>query len=114
MYPVEAADVMSVELRELNMYVTVGLYENGEPGEVFVSVSRSEPDLATFIGAFCAAMSVGLQHGIPLAWYCDKFVGAKAIFSAPAHTTNPEIPDSVSPLDYLMRWLRLKFLNEEA
>jgi len=110
-YPVESIDMTEVELRRLNMYITVGLYESGDPGEVFVRVTRSEPDLAASMDAFCTALSVGLQHGIPLAWYCDKFAGVKGVFAAPAATTNPTVPEAQSPLDYLVKWLRSRFLS---
>lgn len=110
-YPVETADASGVELRRLQMYITVGFYPSGDPGEVFIRVTRSEPDLAASLDAFCTALSVGLQHGIPLAWYCDKFAGTKGVFAAPATTSNPDVPEAQSPLDYLVKWLRGRFLS---
>jgi len=88
-------------------YVTVGVFEDGSPGEVFIRVSKEGSALKGSLDAWAASMSIGLQYGVPLHCYLDKFVGWA--FQPHGVTQTEEIPIAQSVVDYVARWLRLKF-----
>lgn len=92
-------------------YLTVGLYEDGQPGEIFITLNKEGSAIAGLIDSFATAISIGLQYGVPLKVLCNKFIHARYEPSGP--TQNPNIPQTKSIVDYVFRWLALKFLAPE-
>ncbi|GAB4567760.1 MAG: vitamin B12-dependent ribonucleotide reductase [Haliangiales bacterium] len=92
-------------------YITVGLYEDGQPGELFIRMAKEGSVIAGLMDSFATAVSLSLQHGVPLSVMCDKFKGTR--FEPSGFTGNPEIPIATSIMDYLFRWLTLRFLGGE-
>jgi len=90
-------------------YLTVGLYEDGTPGEIFGRISKMGSTINGLLDACCIAISLGLQHGVPLETLCNKFEHMK--FEPHGMTANSEIPHVSSPVDYLAKWLRRQFLD---
>jgi ribonucleoside-diphosphate reductase alpha chain len=88
-------------------YVTVGLYENGSPGEIFVRMAKEGSVIAGLMDSFATAVSLSLQHGVPLQVLVDKFKGTR--FEPSGFTGNQEIPIATSIMDYLFRWLAIRF-----
>lgn len=93
-------------------YLTVGLFEDGTPGEVFIVISRAGSTLSGIMGAFAISLSLNLQFGVPLEVLVRKFTDYK--FEPSGMTTNKEIPMAKSLIDYIARWMALKFLDEET
>ncbi len=91
-------------------YIHVGLYETGEPGEIFVKMAKEGSTISGLMDSFATAISLALQHGVPLRLLCDKF--ARTRFEPYGFTENPEIPRASSIMDYLFRWLSAKFLRD--
>ena len=92
-------------------YVTVGLYEDGHPGEIFVRMAKEGSVIAGLMDSFATAISLALQHGVPLSILCDKFKGTR--FEPSGFTGNQDIPIATSIMDYLFRWLSMRFLGAE-
>jgi ribonucleoside-diphosphate reductase alpha chain len=92
-------------------YVTVGLYEDGQPGEIFVRMAKEGSVIAGLMDSFATAVSLALQHGVPLSVLCEKMKGTR--FEPSGFTGNPDIPIATSIMDYLFRWLSLRFLGGE-
>ena len=93
-------------------YITVGMYEDGTPGEIFVLMSKQGSTISGLMDSFATAISYALQYGVPLRFLVDKFAHMR--FEPSGFTKNPEIPHAKSIVDYLFRWLASKFLDEEA
>lgn len=92
-------------------YVTVGLYEDGKPGEIFVSMSKEGSTLAGLLDALATSVSIGLQYGVPLNTLVAKFSHVR--FEPSGFTQNPNIRVAKSVVDYIFRWLGTKFPNTE-
>jgi ribonucleoside-diphosphate reductase alpha chain len=92
-------------------YITVGLYENRKPGEIFVTLGKAGSTLAGFADAFATAISFSLQHGVELRFLVDKFAHVR--FEPSGFTGNQDIPIAKSIIDYVFRWLALEFLPED-
>jgi ribonucleoside-diphosphate reductase alpha chain len=92
-------------------YVTVGEYEDGRPGETFIRVSKQGSTLAGIMDAFSISLSLGLQHGVPLATYVRKYVNMK--FEPSGMTDDPDLRIATSLLDYIFRRLALDYLSPE-
>jgi ribonucleoside-diphosphate reductase alpha chain len=90
-------------------YVTVGEYEDGRPGEVFVKVSKQGSTLAGIMDAFSISISLGLQHGVPLATYVRKYSNMK--FEPAGITDDAELRIATSLVDYIFRRLALDYLT---
>ncbi len=90
-------------------YLTVGLYEDGNPGEVFIVMSKQGSTLSGVMDAFATAISVGLQYGVPLKALVKKFAHMR--FEPAGLTQNKDIRIAKSLIDYVFRWLGLKFLS---
>ena len=90
-------------------FVTVGLYENGLPGEVFIKGEKQGSTITGLLDGIAIALSLGLQNGSPLSHYVEMFKGQR--FEPAGMTGNPEIPVASSILDYLGKWFELKFLD---
>jgi ribonucleoside-diphosphate reductase alpha chain len=93
-------------------YITVGMYEDGWPGEIFVMMSKQGSTISGLMDSFATAISYALQYGVPLQFLVDKFAHMR--FEPSGFTKNPQIPYAKSIVDYLFRWLASKFLDEEA
>ncbi len=93
-------------------YVHVGLYETGEPGEIFVKMAKEGSTVSGLMDSFATAISLALQHGVPLRLLVDKF--SRTRFEPYGFTENPEIPRASSIMDYLFRWLGSKFIKTDA
>ncbi|MEZ4362779.1 MAG: vitamin B12-dependent ribonucleotide reductase [Kofleriaceae bacterium] len=88
-------------------YITVGMYEDGSPGEIFVRMAKEGSVIAGLMDSFATAISLALQHGVPLPLLIEKFKGTR--FEPSGFTGNQEIPIATSIMDYLFRWLALRF-----
>ncbi len=93
-------------------FVTVGLYEDGQPGEIFLLMAKEGSTISGLMDSFAQAVSVALQYGVPLQILVDKFTHSR--FEPSGFTKNPEIPMAKSVMDYIFRWLASKFLSPEA
>jgi ribonucleoside-diphosphate reductase alpha chain len=93
-------------------YITVGMYEDGNPGEIFVSMSKQGSTISGLMDSFATAISYALQYGVPLQFLVDKFAHMR--FEPSGFSKNPQIPYAKSIVDYLFRWLASKFLDEQA
>lgn len=93
-------------------YITVGLYENGLPGEIFITINKQGSTLAGIMDAWSTAVSISLQYGVPLEDIIKKLVYMR--FEPAGPTTNSEIPVAQSIMDYIGRWLALRFLDKNT
>lgn len=89
-------------------YIHVGMYEDGAPGEIFIKMSKEGTTLSGVMDTLALSLSMNLQYGVPLEVLCAKLVHLR--FEPSGMTTNKEIPMVKSLMDYLGRWLALKFL----
>ncbi len=92
-------------------YVTVGEYDDGRPGEVFMKVSKQGSTLAGIMDAFAIAVSLGLQHGVPLATYVRKYTNMR--FEPAGMTDDPDLRIAQSLVDYIFRRLAVDYLTYE-
>ena len=92
-------------------YVTVGLYEDGLPGELFIRMAKEGSTVSGLMDSFATAVSLALQYGVPLRILCDKFSHTR--FEPSGWSGNPKIGYAKSMMDYLFRWLELRFLKGE-
>jgi len=90
-------------------YITVGLYPNGEPGELFVTMAKEGSTVSGLMDSFACAVSLSLQHGVPLKLLCEKFAHTR--FEPSGWTSTPEIGFAKSIMDYIFRWLQIRFLT---
>ena len=92
-------------------YMTVGMYDDGAPGELFVTMAKEGSVVSGLMDGFATSISMALQYGVPLQVLCDKFSHMR--FEPSGFTGNPDIPIAKSITDYIFRWLSLKFLPSE-
>ena len=90
-------------------YLTVGLYPNGQPGEIFIRMAKEGSTIAGLMECFGTVVSVSLQHGVPLKVLCDKLSHTR--FEPSGWTGNAELGYAKSIMDYLFRWMELRFLS---
>jgi ribonucleoside-diphosphate reductase alpha chain len=90
-------------------YVTVGLYPNGQPGEIFIKMAKEGSTISGLMDAFATSVSIALQHGVPLKTLCEKFAHTR--FEPSGWTGNPQIGYAKSLMDYIFKWLNLRFLS---
>jgi ribonucleoside-diphosphate reductase alpha chain len=93
-------------------YITVGLFDDGQPGEIFLTMAKEGSTISGFADAFAQAISYALQYGVPLQVLVDKFSHAR--FEPAGMTKNPEVRFAKSIVDYIFRWMATKFLSAEA
>ena len=105
------SETFSFRVADCEGYVTVGQYEDGRPGEVFIKVSKQGSTLAGIMDAFSISISLGLQHGVPLATFVRKFANMK--FEPAGITDDPELRIATSLIDYIFRRMALDFLSVE-
>ena len=92
-------------------YMTVGMYEDGKPGELFVVMAKEGSVVSGLMDGFATSVSMALQYGVPLQVLCEKFSHTR--YEPSGFTGNPDIPIAKSITDYIFRWLALKFLPRE-
>ena len=92
-------------------YLHVGMWDDGTPGEIFIKMNKEGTMLSGIMDMWSVGMSMNLQYGVPLEVLCAKMVNSR--FEPSGFTQNPEIPMAKSIMDYLGRWLALKFLTKE-
>ena len=90
-------------------YLTVGLFEDGRPGEIFVKISKEGSTLSGLVQAYCRAFSLALQYGLPLEEAVARFKGMR--FEPLGATANPDIPECSSLIDYVAKYLELHFVE---
>jgi ribonucleoside-diphosphate reductase alpha chain len=93
-------------------YITVGLFDDGQPGEIFLVMAKEGSTISGFADAFAQAISYALQYGVPLQALVDKFSHVR--FEPSGMTRNAEIRFAKSIVDYIFRWLASKFLPNDA
>ncbi len=110
--PVERAAIThKFEVGGHEGYLTVGLYEDGTPGEIFLRMAKEGSTVSGLMDSFATVVSVGLQYGVPLPALVEKFAHTR--FDPQGFTRNPEIPIAKSVMDYIFRWLASRFLPQE-
>lgn len=92
-------------------YLTVGLFDDGTPGELFITMAKEGSTISGLMDSFATAVSYGLQYGVPLKFFVDKFSHVR--FEPSGWTGNPQVPYAKSIMDYIFRWLGAKFLGPE-
>ncbi|HEY3973779.1 MAG TPA: vitamin B12-dependent ribonucleotide reductase [Candidatus Sulfotelmatobacter sp.] len=90
-------------------YITVGLYPDGEPGELFITMAKEGSTVSGLMDSFALAVSIALQHGVPLKLFCEKFAHTR--FEPSGWSGNPDIGYAKSIMDYIFRWLQMRFLT---
>ena len=90
-------------------YIIVGLYPNGEPGEIFIKMAKEGSTVSGLMDSFALAVSISLQHGVPLKLFCEKFAHTR--FEPSGWSNNPDIGFAKSIMDYIFRWLQLRFMT---
>src|ERR1700756_4929963 len=90
-------------------YITVGLYPNGEPGELFITMAKEGSTVSGLMDSFALTASIALQHGVPLRLLCEKFAHTR--FEPSGWSGKPDIGYAKSSMDSIFRWLQLRFLT---
>jgi ribonucleoside-diphosphate reductase alpha chain len=92
-------------------YLTIGMYEDGTPGEIFIVMAKEGSTLSGVMDSFATTCSLALQYGVPLKVLVDKFSHTR--FEPSGFTSNPQVPYAKSIMDYIFRYLASKFLPAE-
>jgi ribonucleoside-diphosphate reductase alpha chain len=92
-------------------YITVGMYEDNTPGEIFIRMAKEGSVVSGLVDAFATGTSIMLQYGVPLEVLVNKFSHTR--FEPSGYTNNPKIPIAKSILDYIFRWLSMKFIDKD-
>ena len=92
-------------------YITVGSYEDGSPGEIFITMAKEGSTISGMMDAFATSISLTLQYGVPLKDLVNKFSHMR--FEPAGRTQNREIPVAQSVVDYVFRWLGSQFLSDD-
>jgi ribonucleoside-diphosphate reductase alpha chain len=87
--------------------LTVGIYEDGSPGELFITMAKEGSTVGGTMDCFGTAISLCLQYGVPVQELCRKFAHSR--FEPSGFTKNPDIPNAKSIVDYIFRWMELTF-----
>ena len=90
-------------------YIIVGLYPDGQPGEIFIKMAKEGSTVSGLMDSFALAVSISLQHGVPLRLFCEKFAHTR--FEPSGWSSNPDIGYAKSIMDYIFRWLQMRFLS---
>jgi ribonucleoside-diphosphate reductase alpha chain len=100
---------MSITHKFNEGYITVGLYRDGSPGEIFITMAKEGSTVSGLMDSFACAVSLALQHGMPLKLLCEKFAHTR--FEPSGWTNNHDIGFAKSIMDYIFRWLQARFLT---
>lgn len=98
------------QVAQHTVYLTVGLFENGQPGELFICTAKEGSTISGLLSTVAILTSMALQYGVPLKTLTDKF--SYTNFEPSGWTTNPEIRHASSVVDYVFRWLAHRFMPE--
>src|SRR6202044_4043477 len=90
-------------------YIIVGLYPDGQPGEIFIKMAKEGSTVSGLMDSFALAVSISLQHGVPLKLFCEKFAHTR--FEPSGWSQNADIGYAKSIMDYIFRWLQMRFLS---
>jgi ribonucleoside-diphosphate reductase alpha chain len=90
-------------------YINVGMFDDGRPGELFITMAKEGSTVGGLMDAFGTAISMSLQYGVPLSDLVNKFSHMR--FEPMGHTTNPDIRIAKSVIDYIFRWMGIRFLE---
>jgi ribonucleoside-diphosphate reductase alpha chain len=113
MMPVERNEIgRKFKVGEYEGYIHVGLFPEGDPGDVFVDIAKEGTTLAGLMNAFMIAVSVGIQYGVPLEVFVSKFAHMR--FEPSGITNDPDIRIAKSIPDYIFRWMGKRFLDAET
>lgn len=93
-------------------YLTIGLHDDGRPGEVFIKMSKEGSTISGLCQAFCRALSLAMQHGLSVPDVVARFKGMR--FEPMGMTSNPEIPEASSIVDYVARYIEVNFVKDRA
>jgi ribonucleoside-diphosphate reductase alpha chain len=93
-------------------YITVGLFEDGTPGEIFIVMAKEGSTISGLMDSFATAISMALQYGVPIKVLIDKFAHSR--FEPSGFTQNKKIPMAKSVMDYIFRWLATHFTDLET
>ncbi len=93
-------------------YLTIGLFDDGRPGEIFIKMAKEGSTLSGMIQGFCRAFSLALQYGLPVDDAVRRFRGMR--FEPMGPTDNPQIPEAMSVIDYVARYLELQFPSHQV
>jgi len=93
-------------------YITVGFYDDGRPGELFITMAKEGSTIGGLMDCFSTALSMSLQYGVPLSVYVEKFSHTR--FEPQGYTKNPDIPIAKSIVDYIFRWLGKKCFDADG
>jgi ribonucleoside-diphosphate reductase alpha chain len=85
------------------------MFPDGGVGEIFITMAKEGSTVSGLVNSFAQVVSIALQYGVPLTVLCDKFTGIR--FEPSGFTGNQEIPIATSIMDYIFRWLRLRFVD---
>jgi adenosylcobalamin-dependent ribonucleoside-diphosphate reductase len=111
--PIERQEIgRKFQVGEYEGYIHVGLFPEGDPGDVFVDIAKEGTTLAGLMNAFMIAVSVGLQYGVPLEVFVSKFAHMR--FEPSGITNDPDIRIAKSIPDYIFRWMGKRFLEAET
>lgn len=92
-------------------YLTVGLYPDGSPGEIFIKMAKEGSTICGMAQAYCRAFSLALQYGLPLQEAVVRFKNMR--FEPMGPTSNPDIPEAQSIIDYVARYLEVEFIQKQ-
>lgn len=93
-------------------YLTIGLFDDGTPGEIFIKMAKEGSTLSGLLQGFCRAFSLAIQYGLPMDEAVRRFKGMR--FEPMGHTSNPDIPEASSIIDYIARYLEAHFVDDEG
>jgi ribonucleoside-diphosphate reductase alpha chain len=106
--PTRKAIIHKFNLGETRVYLIVGLYEDGTPGEIFVNINKQGSTISGLMDSFAILMSYALQYGLPLKEMVAKFKHVR--FEPAGLTKNKDIPMASSVIDYIFTWLEKEFV----
>jgi ribonucleoside-diphosphate reductase alpha chain len=92
-------------------YLTINTYDDGLPCEIFVRFAKEGSRVRALLDAWAAAVSIAIQHGVPLENFIEKFIGVQ--FEPTGATSNPKIRSCLSPLDYICKYIQMTYFTEE-
>jgi hypothetical protein len=107
--PVRESVTHKFQIMGAEGYLTIGLFDSGLPGEIFIKMAKEGSTLSGLIQAFCRAFSLAIQYGLTLEEAVRRFKGMR--FEPMGPTSNPEIPEALSIIDYVARYIELNFCS---
>ena len=109
--PVRESLTHKFEIMGHEGYLTIGMHADGSPGEIFIKMAKEGSTLSGLIQGFCRAFSLAIQYGLPIDEAVRRFKGMR--FEPMGQTSNPDIPEAQSIIDYVARYLELHFASQK-